>query len=266
MPNIKISDLNRAHKLSDEALIVVVQDNSNKVISVKDLKDKVNEDQNKLIAKIYDEVKAQSPTSSLIKLKDVAIKHEYRINRAEAASSQAMKDVHTVSEGIRFINKRLDDHKKMLVKNEKDNILTRRGLAYANGRIDGVIKDLEELNDGLSEKITYLEEEITYVKGNIDDIDDFNVTSYAYLASFTHFDRKQYWEEFSIENMVGTNTDFYYPWNHRNDEPGSYSSCCCCKPDGTYVHEACTYENHAADKLMYKKPEKYLIGKDIKLS
>lgn len=80
MPNIKISDLNRANRLSDEALIVVVQDNANKTVTVKELGDKINDDQNKLIAKLHNEIKQTSQGANVAKLKETTAKQQYQIN------------------------------------------------------------------------------------------------------------------------------------------------------------------------------------------
>lgn len=217
MPDIKISNLHKVNKLSEEALIAVIQDNANKVVTVKQLSDTINADQNRLMAKMYDDIKAVSGSANVIRLREVAASHEIRLNKTDGAIRNLHIRVGANAGEIKKIYGKLNDHKSFLIKNERDNILTRRGLAYANIRVDNVIEDMKDFQENIGQ--------LSY---RVDGLTNFSYSSYAYLASFIHFDKSQYWGKVGVLGDK-THEEYDYAWNHRNEgEATSYTCTCTC--------------------------------------
>ena len=142
MPDIKISDLNKVRRLSDEALLVIVQDNANKVVTIKELAERINANQNRLITKLHDEIKQSSQGGNVKNLKDIVAKHEYALQNQK-----------------RLLNSLMFKVNQMIKKCEEDNEFTRKILVRTNKRIDELNTKIKLLENKL------LESENTNEKG-----------------------------------------------------------------------------------------------------
>ena len=185
MPNIKISDLNKANHISDKALIVIVQDHANKTVTVEELANKINEGQDHLIEKLHDEIHKSSQGGNIIRLKNIAAKHEYILQKQGRDLNEINHQIGDIKRQYREDRKEFEKVKhflKVAKKIEADNIITRKALTYTNSRVDTAIKDVNNLNN----KISYLGD---YVENIAEDCKD----SSAYLAQYIHFDKSQYW-------------------------------------------------------------------------
>lgn len=182
MPNLKISELNRAKRLSDDAIIVVVQDNSNKTITVKELGDAINYKQNILIGKLHDEVKQASQGGNYLALKNIVAKHEYRLNnidrkligQAKLTSQNFALAEHAKKEAEHAI-------KIANVANEESK-LTRKGLAFVNSKADNAIKDVKTMS-------TY----VNYLGEYVENLKDESINAFNELVSYMHPTRDYYW-------------------------------------------------------------------------
>lgn len=192
MPNIKISDLNRANRLSDEALIVVVQDNANKAVTVKELGNKINDNQNKLIAKLHDEIKQTSQGANIAKLKEITAKQQYQINNIKRTVGAQGIRLNNIEKSNGELRHEIGRIIKIVDINTKETQLTRKSLAYVNHKVDKVVKDVHNLG-------TYM----SYVGQYTDQVAQHCEDNYAYLAQYSHFDRSQYWN--SIDLGLKTN-------------------------------------------------------------
>ena len=83
MKNVKISSLQKTEKILDSAIIPIVQDNQNKVVTVKDLSEKMNFENRKLIKKLYEEFKENTYAGELSRLKDIIAKQCFTMIKME---------------------------------------------------------------------------------------------------------------------------------------------------------------------------------------
>ena len=83
MGNLKISELPYASKINDDALVVLVQDHANKVVTVDELSQKINEKQNRIIDHLWHELKHCTSMETIRPICNTIASHEYRINRIE---------------------------------------------------------------------------------------------------------------------------------------------------------------------------------------
>ena len=182
MPNLKISELNRAKRVSDDAIIVVVQDNANKTITVKELGDVINYKQNLLIGKLHDEVKQASQSGNYIALKNIIAKHEYRLNNIDR---QLVKQYKLTSDSINIAKQSKEDAIHAIKIAEIANAeskLTRKGLAFVNSKADNAIKDVKAMS-------TYL----SYLGEYTEKIKDDAAETFGTIASYVHIKKEDYW-------------------------------------------------------------------------
>lgn len=163
MPNLKISELNRAKRLSDDAIIVVVQDNANKTVTIKELGDKINNEQNHLINKLYNEIKESTQGGNYVKLKNVIAKHEYRLNNINRELKSQSKCIMHNGELAEQAKKNAIHAINIAEKSNEESRLTRKGLAFVNSKVDNAIKDIKVMSTYLS----YLGEYIDKTKDNL---------------------------------------------------------------------------------------------------
>lgn len=182
MPNIKISDLNRANRLSDDALLIVVQDGGNKTVTVKELGEKINHEQNKLIAHLRDEEEKSSQSGNFQKLKQTVARHEYELDRQKETIKGLQIKLGDVSRKAQHTEDRVKYYDLVIRKCEADNILTRKGITYTNNRVDELTIDVHNLD----KKTTYLTEYISK-------LDEDSKQALAYITPYIHRSPDDYW-------------------------------------------------------------------------
>lgn len=182
MSNIKISDLNRANRISDEALVVIVQDNANKVVTVKELAEKINHPQNRLIAKLHDEIDQASQGGTINKLKDITAKQEYRLDRQQDTLNKMSVRLADASKKVDALHNEIGHFKGIVKKCEVDNAFTRKTLAYTNMRMNELDKNVHHLGH----RTTYLSQYIGEVENNTQE-------TFSYIGQFIHRTRNDYW-------------------------------------------------------------------------
>lgn len=141
MRNVKISELPYASKIDDDALVVLVQDHANKVVTVDELSQKINEKQNHTIDHLWNELRRATGMETVRAISNTVSNHEYRIDGIEKLNGKQDRQLASLTNAMREISARQHAHHddiNILQTGVKEN---RRSLAYLNFRVDGVIKD-----------------------------------------------------------------------------------------------------------------------------
>ena len=89
MGNVKISELPYASRIDDDALVVLVQDHANKVVTVDELSQKINEKQNHTIDHLWHELRRATGMETIKALSNTAANHECRIDKIEKQIGRA---------------------------------------------------------------------------------------------------------------------------------------------------------------------------------
>lgn len=209
---IKISDLPTASNIHDDALVVLVQDNTNRVVTVEQLADKVNDKQNQIIANLYHELKHVTGSDYHNSIKNTLANHEYRIDGIERKNGDQDNQIVLLTKALQDSVARVATHTSDI--NLLKNAITedRKSLAYLSGRIDNteekvayidtVAKDLEDFKKSESGDILNL---MDLVEKRSQVVEEKLDASYTYLCSYMHFTGDQYWK--TIEDMHGLNND-----------------------------------------------------------
>lgn len=223
MGNVKISELPYASRIDDDALVVLVQDHANKVVTVDELSQKINEKQNHTIDHLWHELRRATGMETVKALSDTAANHEYRIDNIEKFIEKKNKQqdcqLTNLTNSLREIAARQHSHHddiNILQTGVKEN---RRSLAYLNFRVDGVIKDtytyfnnisqiqadlaaaIKTHKDDLAYTYKYIKEAAetaqencyTYTSTEVDNNWTYTYSAYAYLTDFVHFSPNEYW-------------------------------------------------------------------------
>ena len=117
--NIKISDLNKAVKIDEDALLLVVQDGSNKTITIRELSEKINENTQYLLNKLYDEIKEHSSIGFLERLKNMIAKHDFQLIKQEDRLDKISHIIHELKHNSEMNHKAILHLNKRLEKLEK---------------------------------------------------------------------------------------------------------------------------------------------------
>ena len=223
MGNVKISELPYASRIDDDALVVLVQDHANKVVTVDELSQKINEKQNHTIDHLWHELRRATGMETVKALSNTASNHEYRIDNIEKFIEKKNKQqdcqLTNLTNSLREIAARQHSHHddiNILQTGVKEN---RRSLAYLNFRVDGVIKDtytyfnnisqiqadlaaaIQKHEADLSYTYDYIERAAeatktycnTYTSTEVDNNWTYTYSAYAYITDFVHFSPNEYW-------------------------------------------------------------------------
>ena len=256
MGNIKISELPYASRIDDDALVVLVQDHANKVVTVDELSQKINEKQNHTIDHLWHELRRATGMETVKALSNTAANHEYRIDNIEKFIEKKNKQqdcqLVNITNALKEVTLRQCSHHddiNLLQNGVKEN---RRSLAYLNFRVDGVIDDtytyfnnisqiqanlaaaIQKHETDLSYTYEYIERtaEATqancyaYTSQKVDNNLAYTYSSYAYLTGFVHFSPNEYW------GGIKENEDMYngfldnFPGSTNTDKPSLDNKAC----------------------------------------
>lgn len=230
MGNVKISELPYASKIDDDALVVLVQDHANKVVTVDELSQKINEKQNHTIDHLWHELRRATGMETVRAISNTVSNHEYRIDGIEKLNGKQDRQLASLTNAMREISARQHAHHDditILQTGVKEN---RRSLAYLNFRVDGVIKDtytyfnnINQIQADLAAAIQKHEADLSYTYDYIeraaeatqDNCYTYTYSAYAYLSTYVHFGGDEYWGIIngSTYSLYGTWADNYVPTN-----------------------------------------------------
>ena len=198
MGNVKISELPYASRIDDDALVVLVQDHANKVVTVNELSQKINEKQNHTIDHLWHELRRATGMETIKALSNTAANHECRIDKIEKLNGKQDCQLASLTNAMREIAARQHAHHDDINRLREFTQQNRRSLAYLNFRVDGVIKDtytyfntIDKIKADLAEATkTYCN---TYTSTEVDNNWTYTYSAYAYLTDFVHFSPNEYW-------------------------------------------------------------------------
>ena len=219
MGNVKISELPYASRIDDDALVVLVQDHANKVVTVDELSQKINEKQNHTIDHLWHELRRATGMETVRAISNTVSNHEYRIDGIEKLNGKQDRQLASLTNAMREISARQHAHHddiNILQTGVKEN---RRSLAYLNFRVDGVINDtytyfnnISQIQADLAAAIQKHEADLSYTYEYIEraaeatqancyaytstEVDNnwaYTYSAYAYLTDFVHFGGDEYW-------------------------------------------------------------------------
>lgn len=244
MGNVKISELPYASRIDDDALVVLVQDHANKVVTVDELSQKINEKQNHTIDHLWHELRRVTGLDTVKALSNTAANHEYRIDNIEKFISKDIPEKNkkqdcqlvNLTNALKEVTLRqhshCDDIRLLQFGLRKNRCL----LAYVNTRVDKLIGDcgsntytISKLQTDLTAATEKHEADLAYTYGYIKEaaettqsncyaytakeVDNnwtYTYSTYAYLSGFVHFSPSEYWG--SITNV----SDIYKETLHDN--------------------------------------------------
>lgn len=228
--NVKISELPYASRIDDDALIVLVQDHANKVVTVDELSQKVNEKQNNVIDKLWHDLRRITNADTIKAMSSTLANHEYRIDGIEKLNGKQDSQLVSLTNALRDAVARQDAHHRDIGMLRNGMIENRRSLAYTNVRIDKLSYEcgayfsaIDSLNanlKALSEKhdadlaytyqyisdthdsayayASYWVEDVraeahAYTSTEVDNNWAYTYSAYAYLNTYVHFGCSEYW-------------------------------------------------------------------------
>lgn len=208
MGNVKISELPYASRIDDDALVVLVQDHANKVVTVDELSQKINEKQNHTIDHLWHELRRATGMETIKALSNTAANHECRIDKIEKLNGKQDCQLASLTNAMREIATRQHAHHDDINRLRDFTQQNRRSLAYLNTRVDDVIKDtytyfntIDKIKADLAEatkKHAYdLAYTYDYIKRAAETVQDncytYTYSAYTYLNEFVHFSPNEYW-------------------------------------------------------------------------
>lgn len=228
--NLKISELPYASRIDDEALVVLVQDHSNKVVTIGELSDKINERQNHTIDSLWHELKRATGADSIKALSNSVANHEYRIDGIERLNGKQDAQLQTLTGAVQDISLKQSQHSSDIRLLQTATTENRRSLAYLNCRVDSVIEESGTYFDQISNLVKNIEtlsykhdNDMAYTYQYIQDTKDscyayastyidlaqansyaytsyevtnnwsYTYSAYAYMCKYAHFSSKEYW-------------------------------------------------------------------------
>lgn len=217
--NAKISELPYASRIDGDALVVLVQDHANKVVTVDDLSNKINEKQNNVIDKLWHDLRRVTNADTIKAMSNSLANHEYRIDGIEKLNGKQDRQLVCLTNALRDAVARQDAHHHDINLLRNGMIENRRSLAYTNVRIDKLgdacntyFSSIDKMNadlKALTEKhdadIAYTYQYISeahddavtasyvYTSTEVDNNWAYTYSSYAYLCSYVHFRGDEYW-------------------------------------------------------------------------
>ena len=234
MGNVKISELPYASRIDDDALVVLVQDHANKVVTVDELSQKINEKQNHTIDHLWHELRRATGMETVRAISNTVSNHEYRIDGIEKLNGKQDNQLASLTNAMREISARQHSHHddiNILQTGVKEN---RRSLAYLNFCVDGVIKDtytyfnnINQIQADLAAAIQTHKDDLAYTYKYIKEAAEtakencytYTYSAYAYLSTYVHFGGDEYWGIIngSTYSLYGTWADNYVPTNEGVD-------------------------------------------------
>lgn len=177
--NKKISDLPQTNYISDDALIPIVQNKQNNVVTVKELSDKVGERHDTAIAQLWHELQKVGGGEFVPKTKNMLASLQWQMNKLRKANE--CKDREQDNQLI-LLNKALRDtvSKTIIHGNELAKLNAEMKIANAN--------------------ISYLQNDVKQAK---EDTTYLN-SAYTYLSNYVHFSPSDYWE--NQDNVTNVET------------------------------------------------------------
>lgn len=246
MANLKISELGTVSSIKDDAQMVIVQDKSNKVVTVEELVNKVNYQQNKVIAQLYSDIKHLVGDDSIKSIKGVLANHEYRLNQADNVNRMQSMSLHELTKSLNDVINKTNINTNDIKENKKAISTFNSYISY----IDQKISDLTYTQDtsyAAIEKLTYNLQQLeckvdctySYVlsyiadasyevsKKHDEDIQKVNDTHdeyVTYAAAYIHWGRSEYWGMID-ENVELFTGDGDYDDNSSDDSNNNNSGC-----------------------------------------
>lgn len=230
MGNVKISELPYASRIDDDALVVLVQDHANKVVTVDELSQKINEKQNHTIDHLWHELRRATGMETVRAISNTVSNHEYRIDGIEKLNGKQDCQLASLTNAMREISARQHAHHddiNILQTGVKEN---RRSLAYLNFRVDGVIKDtytyfnnISQIQADLAAAIENHKADLSYTYDYIENTanacNTYTYSAYTYLSDYVHFGGDEYWGIIngSTYSLYGTWADNYVPTTEGSD-------------------------------------------------
>ena len=228
MGNVKISELPYASRIDDDALVVLVQDHANKVVTVDELSQKINEKQNHTIDHLWHELRRATGMESIKALSNTAANHEYRIDGIEKLNGKQDRQLVSLTNALRDAVARQHAHHRDINLLRNGMIENRRSLAYTNVRIDKLgdacntyFSSIDKLNADLKALTEKHDADLAYTYQYIADAHDdavasayaytstevdnnwaYTYSSYAYLCTYVHFGCNEYWGTISEQNKM----------------------------------------------------------------
>lgn len=225
MGNVKISELPYASRIDDDALVVLVQDHANKVVTVDELSQKINEKQNHTIDHLWHELRRATGMESIKALSNTAANHEYRIDGIEKLNGKQDCQLASLTNAMREISARQHAHHDDINRLRDFTQQNRRSLAYLNTRVNDVIKDTYTYFNNISQiqaDLTAAKEKHKADLSYTYDYIERAASTYTYLNDFVHFGGDEYWGIIngSTYSLYGTWGDNYVPINNSNNQNG----------------------------------------------
>lgn len=188
--NLKISDLPIASRINDDALVVLVQDHSNKVVTVSELSDKINERQNHTIDHLWHELRRVTGIETVKALTNSVANHEYRIDGIEKKNGVQDGQLIQLTKAMQDLSNKSFKHEGDIRLLRTANIENRRSLAYLNCRVDAEIEKSEsyfgqisQLSYDLQQAVANHEADLAYTYDYIKNATDSAIaSSYAYTS------------------------------------------------------------------------------------
>lgn len=243
--NLKISDLPVASRIDDEALVVLVQDHSNKVVTVSELSDKINERQNHTIDHLWHEMRRLTNADTVKAMSNSLANHEYRIDGIERLNGKQDGQLISLTKAMQDMSTKQFKHEGDIRLLRTANIENRRSLAYLNDRVDkqieksdsyfNTISTLEDEfnklkethNNDISKLKEYVDETYTSSIAYASTYIDSNVT---YLSTYIHFNGDEYWgivnnwNSFDYNGTISEN-DTFVPSSNKDNSDAKPSKC-----------------------------------------
>ena len=218
MGNVKISELPYASRIDDDALVVLVQDHANKVVTVYELSQKINEKQNHTIDHLWHELRRATGMETMKALSNTVANHEYRIDGIEKLNGKQDCQLTSLTNAMREISARQHAHHddiNILQTAVKEN---RRSLACLNSRVDSVIKDTYTYFNNINQ----IKADLTAAVKKHDD-------DFTYLTDFVHFNGDECWGTINgtTYSLYGKLGDNYVPTNNSNGQSQCTQNCTC---------------------------------------
>mgnify|MGYP000893939394 CR=1 FL=1 len=234
MGNVKISELPYVSRIDDDALVVLVQDHANKVVTVDELSQKINEKQNHTIDHLWHELRRATGMETVRAISNTVSNHEYRIDGIEKLNGKQDRQLASLTNAMREISARQHSHHDDITILKKANIENRRSLAYLNFRMDDVVNNtytyfnnISQIQADLAAAIQTHKDDLAYTYKYIKEAAEtaqencytYTYSAYAYLTNFVHFGGDEYWGIIngSTYSLYGTWADNYVPTTKGSD-------------------------------------------------
>lgn len=233
MANTKISELPYASVIDDDALVVLVQDHSNKVVTVSELSDKINERQNHTIDHLWHELKRVTGAETVKALTNSVANHEYRIDGIERKNCNQDNQLISLTKAMRDLSMKSSKHEGDIRLLRTANIENRRSLAYLNCRVDAQI----EKSDTYFGQISQLTYDLQRVSAK-HDADLAYTYNYIKNATDSAYSYASYYIDYTYDNSVAyTSEQVDNNW--------------------TYTYSAYDYINNELDTYLHRSGDEY---------